>query len=157
MRSQPTSKVELGELGDHPRLLVESGAHSNRARLGKGRTVAADGALGSPNSTYSPSSAAATSAANGIGVAIVRFTPAPPLDVADGLLGWVDLRVGELLVVHGVAVRRTRNGAPALSWPAKDDRVGGRRSVVRPHGDAARLGIETAVFAELSRQGLVRP
>lgn len=88
-------------------------------------------------------------------VSILAFTPAPPLDVADGLLGWVDLRLGELVIVHNVAVRRTREGEPTLAWPVKDDRKGNRRAVVRPHGDAARVGIEAAVFAELARQGRV--
>lgn len=88
-------------------------------------------------------------------VTVLAFTPARQVEVASGLLGWVDLRVGELLIVNRVAVRRTRDGAPALAWPARNDRRGIRRFVVRPECHAARVGIEAVVFAELARQGLV--
>lgn len=85
-------------------------------------------------------------------VSVAAFTPAPPLDVADGLLGWVDLEVGGLVVIHGVALRRSRRGGLALSWPAKDDSQGNRRAVVRPLDDRARVAIERQVFGELQRR-----
>lgn len=82
-------------------------------------------------------------------VSIASFTPAPPLDIADGLLGWLDIEVGGLVVIHGVALRRSRRGGLALSWPAKDDSHGNRRAVVRPLDDRARVAIERQVFGEL--------
>ncbi len=80
---------------------------------------------------------------------IVSFTPAPPLDVADGLLGWLDLEVAGLVVIHGVALRRSRRGELALSWPAKNDSLGNRRAVVRPLDDRARVAVERQVLREL--------
>lgn len=85
-------------------------------------------------------------------VSVGVFTPAPPLDVADGLLGWVDLELGALVVVHGVAVRRTRGGALSLSWPVRDDRRRERRAVVRPLDDRARVEVERHVLGELRRR-----
>lgn len=84
-------------------------------------------------------------------IRLASFTPAQALDFADGLLGWIDVQIG-LLVVHGVAVRRTRGGALTLSWPARDDRRGGRRSVVRPLDDDARRELERRVLGELRRR-----
>lgn len=83
---------------------------------------------------------------------IASFTPAPPLDIADGLLGWLDIEVGGLVVIHGVALRRSRRGGLALSWPAKDDSQGNRRAIVRPLDDQARVAIERQVFHELQRR-----
>ena len=83
------------------------------------------------------------------------FASASPLDVADGLLGWLDLSVGGAVVVHGVALRRTRNGRPALSFPARNDRRGNRRDVVRPVDDLMRRQIEHRVFEQLRAMGVL--
>ena len=54
----------------------------------------------------------------------------------DGLLGWLSLRIGNLLL-DGVALRRTSRGDLTLSWPARRDRGGRDHPVVWPVDDAA--------------------
>jgi len=88
-------------------------------------------------------------------VSIAAFAPAPPLDVADGLLGWLDLEFGGALAISGVALRRTRTGGLALSFPTREDRRKTRRDVVRPIDDRARRAIEAQVFDSLREMGVV--
>jgi hypothetical protein len=85
----------------------------------------------------------------------VAFSPAPPLDVADGLLGFLAVDV-EGLRLDGVALRRTRAGRFDLRYPERRGRgsvPGG--AVVRPLTESARQAIERQVFAELERQGVI--
>lgn len=61
----------------------------------------------------------------------VHFSPAPPLDVADGLLGFLAVDV-EGLRLDGVALRRTRAGGLDLRYPQRAGRaVRWRRTQVR--------------------------
>jgi len=86
-------------------------------------------------------------------VTVLRFTPAPRSFRHDGLLGWVILQVGDLLVVDGVEVRRSRRGRQILSFPRK--RGGGRGgdgtefSIVRPLDQRARDRLEQLVLSEI--------
>lgn len=81
-------------------------------------------------------------------VDVVRFAPASAKELERGLLGYVVLRVGGL-VVDGVTVRRTREGRLALAFPARTDRLGKRHAIVRPWSQAAREDIERQVLARL--------
>ena len=81
-------------------------------------------------------------------IADVRFTPAPPADVAMGLLGWSSFELDSVRL-DGVAVRRTRGGRLTLSFPVRRDSQGGKHHAVRPADDEARRAIEAAVFAAL--------
>lgn len=85
-------------------------------------------------------------------VTVVNFTPARPLDVADGRLGRVDLLVSGLYL-RGVRVRRSAEGREYLSFPFQVDRRGQRWHAVRPHDDATRNEIEQQVLAQLHREG----
>lgn len=159
MPKRKTLKVDLGDLGECAGSRSESGRRSPVVHASGTRLPISDGGLGMSNKSTRSTSGATPNHGNVLAlqprVSIRAFTPAPPLDLAVGLVGWVDLELSELVIVHNVAVRRTRDGEPTLSWPVKDDRKGNRRAVVRPHGDAARVKIEAAVFADLARQGLV--
>ena len=83
-------------------------------------------------------------------VSILAFSSARARDREQGLVGRLTLDVGGLLVVNHVALRRTRDGRLALSFPAPTDRRGRRRSDVRPLDDRARRAIERAVLDALS-------
>jgi hypothetical protein len=78
----------------------------------------------------------------------VRFVPASPRDRGTGLMGFVSCEIG-LLRVHGLALRRTRSGRLALSFPCPRDRRGREHVVVRPLDDRARRVVETQVFEAL--------
>lgn len=84
-------------------------------------------------------------------VDVVRFVPARAEELERGLLGYVVLRVGGL-VVDGVTVRRTREGRLALAFPVRTDRIGKRHAIVRPWSRAAREDIERQVLARLVDQ-----
>jgi DNA-binding cell septation regulator SpoVG len=81
----------------------------------------------------------------------IRFTPGTDQDAERGLLAFVRMCYGPL-IVDGVTLRRTRAGTLALSWPSRTDRSGARHALVRPLNDSAREELEAAVFAELRRQ-----
>jgi DNA-binding cell septation regulator SpoVG len=83
----------------------------------------------------------------------VRFIPAGDADVARGLLAFVKIDFGPL-VLDGVTLRKHGDGRLGLSWPERTDRAGRRHPLVRPVDDAARREIEEAVLRELTRQEL---
>ena len=67
----------------------------------------------------------------------------------DGLLGWMTLEIDALLVVDGVALRRTRSGRLALSFPRRTSRRGRQYALVRPRDEIAGRAIEEAVLSAL--------
>ncbi len=81
-------------------------------------------------------------------IGAVRFSAAPSLDIRSGLLGWVSFTLGDLRL-DGVAVRKTRDGRLALSFPTRTDARGVRHAVVKPIDDAARRSIEKDIFRTL--------
>jgi DNA-binding cell septation regulator SpoVG len=81
----------------------------------------------------------------------IQFTPASDREAQRGLLAYVQLEYG-LLLLDGVTLRRTTEGGLTLSWPERRDRHGRRHTLLRPIDDKARLDIEAAVLAELRRQ-----
>ncbi len=83
----------------------------------------------------------------------VTFTPATEHDRRSGLLGWVRVEIGGVVVIDSVAVRRTRRGRIALSFHVSTTRAGRRRAIAHPIDRAAHVEIERQVVAELRRQG----
>ena len=84
-------------------------------------------------------------------LAILGFACASPAHQECGLLGWLALRHGELLI-DGVALRRTRDGRLALSWPARRDRSGRDHPVVCPIDDVARRAVEDRIIDALGEE-----
>ncbi|MEO0652580.1 MAG: hypothetical protein AAFZ65_18050 [Planctomycetota bacterium] len=78
----------------------------------------------------------------------VAFAGASSADRDRGLLGWVRLRAGDLLV-DGIAVRRTRGGRLTLSWPSRRSSSGASFAYVRPINDRARAWLEEQVLDQL--------
>ena len=66
-----------------------------------------------------------------------------------GLLAWLRFRIDDLVVLDGVALRRTRDGRHVLSFPIRHDAQGRQHPVVRPVDDAARRSLEHAVLSAL--------
>lgn len=88
-------------------------------------------------------------------IRITSFTSAPLDHQSAGLLGWLSVEISGLILVDGVALRRTgSDGRLALSFPSPRDRQGRRRRVVRPRSDQARREIERRVFFELGIEEL---
>jgi hypothetical protein len=85
-------------------------------------------------------------------VTFVTFTPAPWLDRLDGLLGWVDITLYGAILIENVAVRRSRVGKHYLSFPTREVRHG-RRSLIRPVDNDARLALEHQVLHQLRERG----
>jgi DNA-binding cell septation regulator SpoVG len=77
------------------------------------------------------------------------------LDEVTGLVGFVNVELGALRV-NGIAVRRTRDGRIALSFPTRRDRHGREHAVVLPVDRDDQREIERALIAELERQGALR-
>lgn len=78
----------------------------------------------------------------------IRLVAASAMDRARGLLFFAAFTYGALRL-DGVAVRRTRDGRLALSFPVRHDRHGRHHALVRPIDDAARRALEAQVFAAL--------
>ncbi|MEZ6017529.1 MAG: hypothetical protein R3F49_20640 [Planctomycetota bacterium] len=85
----------------------------------------------------------------------VRFIPASDAEAERGLLAYVKLEFGPL-ILDGVTLRRTLDGRLTLGWPERTDRQGNRHPLMRPISDAARLELEDAVLRELNRQEAAR-
>ena len=85
----------------------------------------------------------------------IGFTAAPTSLRAGGLLGWVSLVYGDL-VLDGLAVRRTLDARLVVVFPEHRTRSGSLRADVRPGGADVHHQIEAEVIAELRRQGVLR-
>ncbi|MCC7171370.1 MAG: hypothetical protein IT459_13060 [Planctomycetes bacterium] len=86
-------------------------------------------------------------------VSDVAFVMASPTLHATGLLGWARFTIDGRLGLDGVAVRRTRGGRLALSFPERVDAHGRAHAFVRPLDPATRLAIEVQVFDVLAKDG----
>ncbi len=84
-----------------------------------------------------------------ITVSGVELTHSAPPDALKGLLGWLRFDVNGALRLDGVALRRTREGTIALTFPARRDRQGRDHPLVRPLDSEARAAIERQVLAAL--------
>lgn len=84
-------------------------------------------------------------------ISAIRFIAASDADAERGLLGFVKLEYGPL-ILDGVTLRRHADGRLGLSWPERTDRAGRRHPLVRPVDDEARVALEREVLAELARQ-----
>jgi DNA-binding cell septation regulator SpoVG len=64
-------------------------------------------------------------------------------------LGFVTAVLDGKVLLDRIALRRTREGRLALSFPSRTDRDGRRHHVVRPLTDAARREIEAQILSSL--------
>ena len=80
----------------------------------------------------------------------VQFTSADPHDVDTGLLGWIRCTLNGSILLDGISLRRTRDGRPTLSFPARFDGAGRQHHYLRPLDDDTRRAIERQVFKALS-------
>jgi hypothetical protein len=84
----------------------------------------------------------------------IHFTAGSRADRITGLLGFVRLQYGELLL-DGLTLRRTLDGRLVLAFPRPSRRVGLARQLVGPAGPDVRQQIEAEVIAVLRRQGTI--
>lgn len=92
-----------------------------------------------------------------VSITDVRFAEAPDGQQRFGLLGYVRFVLADAVAVDGVALRRTREGRLALSFPVRHDARGRQHAVVRPIDDVSRRAIEAQVFAALNLQQETAP
>ncbi len=85
-------------------------------------------------------------------IRICAWVKASAAEVRTGLLGFLTVRYGELLL-DGIVLRRTADGRFVLSFPARTDRSGRRHSYIRPVDDEARRQIEAKILGELGKWG----
>jgi hypothetical protein len=79
----------------------------------------------------------------------VTFTQSSAKEVETGLLGWISFVLNDSLKIDGCALRRTLDGQPALSFPARRGSSGEQHPYLRPLNDRARCEIERQVFGAL--------
>lgn len=82
----------------------------------------------------------------------VRFATGSPAEERAGLLGYVSVIIGPLLL-DGIALRRSSEGRLYLAFPERRSASGRRYSLVRPVTSAVRAQIEAAVFEALGLGG----
>jgi hypothetical protein len=83
----------------------------------------------------------------------INFERSTPEQAESGLVGWIEIIVGGILRIDGVALRRTTAGRLALSFPERVDACGRRHPILRPVDDLARRELERSVFAALGIDG----
>lgn len=88
-------------------------------------------------------------------IAITKWTHGSPADLRSGLLAFVQISYGDLLI--DVTARRTDDGRLAISFPERRDSMGRRHSVVRPVDDSARSAIEACIFRAATAVREVEP
>lgn len=79
----------------------------------------------------------------------LRYVASPRAERERGLLGWVSGRLGEHLLIDGIAIRRGLDGRLHLSFPERRDARGISHSIVRPLNSATLERIEGEVFSAL--------
>lgn len=78
----------------------------------------------------------------------VRLVLASRADGERGLIGFIRAGYGQL-ELDGIALRRTRRGEPAPSWPCRRDRWGRGHAVVRPRSGDARRELDRQILEAL--------
>lgn len=84
----------------------------------------------------------------------VRFVAASAALRATGLLGWATVSLNGEVELGYIAVRRTRAGEIALSFPERSDPSGARHSIVKPLRQSSRDAITAQVLDALSAMGV---
>ena len=72
-------------------------------------------------------------------------------DQRSGLLGWISVFVGDL-IVDNITLRRMATGRLGLSFPQRRDKSGREHAIVRPLDNEARLRIEREVLGQLGQR-----
>lgn len=85
-----------------------------------------------------------------------RWVRGSDANVRSGLLGFVSIAYGELLL-DGVCVRRTSDQRYCLSFPAREDRSGHRHCYFRPANEEAWRAIEHEILTQLGELGELVP
>jgi DNA-binding cell septation regulator SpoVG len=82
---------------------------------------------------------------------IRTWIKASDADAQTGLLGWISVIYGDL-VIDNITLRRTATGRFALSFPQRRDKAGRQHAVVRPADDEARQVIEAQILWQLGER-----
>src|SRR5688572_7801369 len=84
-------------------------------------------------------------------ICVRSWTRSSPQDQREGLLGWVAIQFGPLLI-DGIAVRRSSDARVILSFPSRLSKSGKKHAIVRPLDDATRKVVETEILQQLARR-----
>ena len=83
-------------------------------------------------------------------IRVRTWTKASDQDIREGLLGWISVWYGSL-VIDDITLRRISNGRLALSFPSRTARNGQKHAIVRPVDDRARQAIEAGILGQLGQ------
>ena len=83
-------------------------------------------------------------------IRVRTWTKASDQDIREGLLGWISVWYGSL-VIDDITLRRTSNGRLAVSFPSRTARNGQKHAIVRPVDDRARQAIEAEILGQLGQ------
>jgi DNA-binding cell septation regulator SpoVG len=72
-------------------------------------------------------------------------------DQREGLLGWLGIEFGSLLI-DNITLRRLAAGGYGLAFPKRTARDGTKYSIVRPIDDDARRAIEAEILDQLTER-----
>ena len=79
----------------------------------------------------------------------VRFIPATPQKMGQGLLGYISCTLNGLLLLDGIVLRRTLEGSLTLSFPARKDGMGKKHPFIKPQNTDIREEIRAQVLDAL--------
>jgi hypothetical protein len=102
--------------------------------------------------TVQPSSAATKERCSIREATVAHFTPATPSEQRTGLLGYLRVRYGDL-VLDGLTLRRTAAGRLTVSYPARRDRKGGKHPYFAPADEEKRVEFERWFLEVCKRSG----
>ena len=83
-------------------------------------------------------------------VRVLSFHPAPTLDRALGLVGWVNITIDGLWRIDGIVVRRSSAGHVYVTVPERVDHSGRRHRTIGPVEPWARREVERQILAQLT-------
>ena len=89
-------------------------------------------------------------------VRLRTWVAANETEIRSGLLGYVSVRYGDL-ILDGLVLRKTADGRYAISFPARTDRAGRKHSYIRPVDNAAREVIERELLWQLGEHPEFQP
>jgi DNA-binding cell septation regulator SpoVG len=84
-------------------------------------------------------------------VRLRTWIKASAADERTGLIGWISVEYGSLLI-DNITLRRTSAGRLTLSFPTRTAKNGQKHAVVRPLDDVARREVERVILEQLAER-----
>ena len=82
----------------------------------------------------------------------VAITLARPDHEKEGILAWLTCVIANIVVLDGIALRRTRDGRPVLSFPRREDSAGRQHPYIRAAASETGQQFERAIFKAIAKE-----